>query len=514
MHMRLTMLNCTRRNYRSNVQVGILVVVCILMFIIIYMCCTNNFKTYNKPEISTNWLKRDHPGLYVSPYRFDVLIKTVYAYFYIHYERIPYIVSRAYIEHLRIWNNFKEYCYHIDSQWYDASINCQDKANISDFIKSFHDTIDSMRQDGFIYGKSRIPVQYDSGLLLNGAHRIASAIASRKTVMIEYVVDKYRSVEWDYNYFITRKFPTHLQHTIVYYWMYIQWKLKLPIKISIVCIFEDDIDNYENTKRYIKSHCAKDKQIIYEHSISLTKEGMKVFLLHIYGYQQWLNLKQQEMMHKFKTNLKTVRFIFALGNDWKNCKYNLRAMYNSSPFKSSLHIPDTSFENKILAEMILNDNSVLYMNFGETSSLCANISRTIATVYDISYQEGMPGIYPIYNDIMVDSGMAMSLMNIRKGTDIDMLFLNKTYHTLIGKHENWSFEPHHWSSWGRFHLVAGVFKEDIFFDMANFGNCFGLKFVSESQLLKYKIMRNEPQKDIVDVQHILKIQNERHKRFL
>jgi hypothetical protein len=64
-------------------------------------------------------------------------------------------------------------------------------------------------------------------------------------------------------------------------------------------------------------------------------------------------------------DLARVRFFFFFGRnstELKDCKNEIRMLYNDINFKSSVHIPDTPHETLILAEMILNNSSLQLIN--------------------------------------------------------------------------------------------------------------------------------------------------------
>jgi hypothetical protein len=44
------------------------------------------------------------------------------------------------VEHIRVWNNFREYCTDLDPRWSDYNKKCEEKKTKKDFITSFHRT--------------------------------------------------------------------------------------------------------------------------------------------------------------------------------------------------------------------------------------------------------------------------------------------------------------------------------------------------------------------------------------
>ena len=131
----------------------------------------------------------------------------VYAYFYSSKTRIPNTIKDAYIEHIKVWNNFNEYCKDLNNVWYDAKRPCKEKRGSLDFLSSFHNTVDNIRKSGFNSRLSRIPVD-ENGFLLNGAHRLAASIVLSKFAYFDH--QNYKSPRsFGYKYFKRRGLSTN-----------------------------------------------------------------------------------------------------------------------------------------------------------------------------------------------------------------------------------------------------------------------------------------------------------------
>ena len=99
------------------------------------------------------------PATLLTPLRFDIAAKTAYAKSLLRQDKSSF-AKRMYLQHIKVWNNFCE----------------QDppKEGRESFLNSFHETLFSVRDNGF-KKKGAIPVF--NGSPLNGAHRAASCIA-------------------------------------------------------------------------------------------------------------------------------------------------------------------------------------------------------------------------------------------------------------------------------------------------------------------------------------------------
>jgi hypothetical protein len=298
-------------------------------------------------------------------------------------------------------------------------------------------------------------------------------------------------------------------------WIKIQRKLpELKTHVSIVSIFSNDKNKDDAMRTIVKSSCSKDNGILYETTVELTKQGARQLISHMYGRQSWLETKIQQMIAKFSSTF-NARFLFIYAKEQSElvkCKAKIRKHYDDKIFKSTAHIPDNMEENLILAEMILNPNSVQFMNFAKDPSDCKLIAEETARRNSQKSIKTLPGIYIGRDDVMVDSGTVLGFFGLRKRTDVDLLFSNEIDKSILGNKNGMSIQVHAFKNnsisnerpWGEDHFkVSGVKDQwDLFYDPDNFGYCYGIKFVSLKQLIRYKTVRNEPNKDMRDVELI------------
>ena len=165
--------------------------------------------------------------------------------------------------------------------------------------------------------------------------------------------------------------------------------------------------------------------------------------------------------------------------------------------------------------MILNPNSVEFLNCGKNGRDCQVIAKELASRLGISQVSTMPGIYIGREDFMVDSGSVLNLFDLRKRTDVDILFLNEIDKSILGSSKTMNIEAHAFKenaissgrAWGEDHFSQLVkTKWDLFYDPRNYGFCYGIIFVSLKQLIDYKKKRAEvkDKKDISLIEGLIR----------
>jgi hypothetical protein len=387
--------------------------------------------------------------------------------------------------------------------------SCKPKNSKEDFLKSYHNLIDNLRDYGFNPSKSSIPVDVN-GFLINGAHRLASSIVLSQSVCVQHLSYK-KDFTFDYKFFLSRG----LQKSVIEMeYLKIQLHLNLTSQVTILSLFAKDEEKEKTMRSILRNKCSRDGFIVYEKDVVVAKLDMKQLIIHMYGLQTLIQAKINNMKNKFsKLDLARVRFFFFFGRsstELKDCKNEIRMLYNDINFKSSVHIPDTPHETLILAETILNNSSLQLINNGKHTDTCMDIMTEISKNSFLTPINTLPSLYQSRQDIMLDSGIVLDFYGIRKETYVDILFLYNVDNTILGKYNGVQYQAHAFASnvvgdtrpWGEDHLSSNVTKWDLFYDPGNYGYCYGIKFVSLSQISRYKSKRKEPTKDEYDIKLI------------
>jgi hypothetical protein len=298
---------------------------------------------------------------------------------------------------------------------------------------------------------------------------------------------------------------------VVLEWMKIQMTLPyLKSFVFIVSVLSNNNNKDKAMRKIVEKQCSKDNSILYEVQVNFTRNGMQQLVTHMYGKQPFTYTKLKKIMSKFNsTYIGKFLFIFTKGiKHLDKCKRRIRKLYNDTDQTFTVHIPETIERNVILAEMILNSNSIQFMNYAKNALECYLIANELAKRYINKPIKALPGIFIGSDDVMVDAGAVLAIYGIRKRTDVHLLFLRKIINelALLGKERKIVFQAHAFKD----NSISKGDREDqfgsnvttnqwaLFYDPHNFGYCYGIKFVSLEQLIWYKRMQN----DLEDVQLI------------
>jgi hypothetical protein len=177
-------------------------------------------------------------------------------------------------------------------------------------------------------------------------------------------------------------------------------------------------------------------------------------------------------------------------------------LYNDSNFKSSAHV----IETLILAEMILNNSSLQLIDNGKHTDKCLDVVTEISKNSFLSPFNTLPGLYKSRQDIMLDSGIVLDFYGIRKGTDVDVLFLSNVDNIILGKFNGVQCHASNvvgdTRPWGEDHLSSTKTKWYLFNDPGSYGYCYGINLLSLSQIARYRSKRKEPHTDDYDIKLI------------
>ena len=434
--------------------------------------------------------------------RFDIVVKTVYAIF-LRRGNVPVFVTDMYNRHLEVWNQFKEACsFAWGKDWFDTTKPCVKKSSAADFQRSFAKTLDSIAKDGFDTTRSLVPVTR-MGFPLNGAHRIAAAIAlGLPTMPVQRVASK-AVYTWDRTFFTGKGFETKYADFAM-----LQWTLHVS-NVSTIMFWPEAAskpDTMKVARVLVTQHCG---DVLYEKSIDVNRNGVASLAFHAYGNQGWLleKIKQlQSIYNGADDEQHSITVVFVRPQDrshLKACKDKLRSHFALSQPKSSVHIPDYHEESVLVAEMVLNPNSVVFLNRHDGDN-CREVAKEVATRLHLTAVN--PESFVLPQDLMVDSGAVMSFFGLRKRTDVDLLFQVDVDESILGNRHGILVEAHAFEhnvqnagrAWGTEHLVDCT-AQDLFADPRYYGYCHGMKYVSLEQLIRYKQRRGEPNKDDEDV---------------
>ena len=431
-----------------------------------------------------------HPLSMKLSWRFDIIVKAMYASFFARFGQVPDYAKKVYLRHLEVWNNTQCLFGDSASKWEDSKHKCIVKHSSNDFFKAFEHTISSVREDGWDTNKSLPPANADL-FPRAGAHRIAAAIALRQKAMPVQIVSDSWEENWGFQFFLNKG----MEQAFTDYAM-LEWVHLVPITKVIVMWPKATAQRAQlgGARDIIRKHT---RAILYEQTIQVSRNGVSALVGLSYGYPDWLEAKVDALWDASygRQATRELRTFFVLGeaDQVAACKTQLRSHFTTvGDPKASVHSPDLQAEHMAHAEAVLNPNSVFYLNH-HAGKECFLISS------QLHRRRHEPNTL---HDIMVDSGAVMAYFGMRRRTDIDLLFLEKVDRKVLGggvaAHTfSYNRPPRdHERAWGDPHFTGAVRNQwDLFYDPQNYGYCHGIRYVSLAQLVRYKEHRGEVGKD-------------------
>jgi len=394
--------------------------------------------------------------------RFDLLAKYIYAK---HRElKIDNLYAkRLYCDHIKAFNEFREE---------DGS----EKFGAEAFLSSFHNILDSIKHNGFCESETLIPIANEN-VIIDGAHRIAACLLYEK--MPRGLFFNVAPQEFNYAFFKERGLAEKWCDAVALEYC------RLEQSSYIVTVFPSAAGHHEAVKQIVNDS----GEIFYEKLIHLNTSGSILLMRQIYKTEPWLGdwanqyqgAKNKALACFRRAGPMRMFVVKSNQDDMQTAKKKIRALFNIA--NDSVHINDTHAETIRIAQALLNENSIHFLNYAQP--------RYFKVFFDCldAYQKWMADTGLNQEYFCVDGSSVMAMYGIREARDLD--FLHFGYddqiikHPLIGSHNN---EVHH-------HITT---RDEIIFNPENHFYFNGIKFASLNIVKQMKKKRNEF-KDKVDV---------------
>jgi len=229
----------------------------------------------------------------------------------------------------------------------------KEKDNIEKFIEEFDNISSSIENGGFDREKSLVPLS-ENGSIVNGAHRVASAIFYNKDV--DCIETESQDHIYDYKFFYNRNISNEMLDAVsvkfIEYADDVYIAFLWPIKSSLDISVDEFIPN-----------------IVYKKRVQLSPNGAHNLLSQIYYGEKWLGSmeddfkgSQGKIVECFKNFdfFDVVAFQASSLNKTLKIKDNIRRVFNVG--KHSIHITDSKSEAVRVARIVFNNNSLHFLN--------------------------------------------------------------------------------------------------------------------------------------------------------
>lgn len=411
-------------------------------------------------------MSKINPHNLVTSTRFDVIIKYLYAKSILTGRGVEHY-KKLYKEHLRCWNGFKEY-------------NNPEKNTFEKFDQTFKELIHDFKSSGFDESVSKLAVQNNTSLL-NGAHRLAAALATNVDVHYYDGIDGIDGqLSCDYKMFEDLKLKrSYLDSTAIEY-------AKIKPTSLVICLFPVCNSDLGDVINLISSNT----NIFYKKDIKLNRQGAFNLMRELYLGESWAgNWSNDYDGYRAKANLCFPSEDFNMTsilvdvpdiNTAVTLKEKIRNIFKVG--KHSVHINDTHEQTVRLAKTLFNVNSVHFLCNSKTVNF--NKFRSQMNQYTkLLYDSGVD-----CDNYCVTASGSIAAFGLRESSDIDYLHVGDRLQNsaLISSHNEYG---------------VGLYEkppEDIIYDGDLHFYYRGLKFTSLDQVKRLKTTRNEP-KDVVDI---------------
>ena len=290
--------------------------------------------------------------------RFDIYAKL----FYIRNRKKNYsIAKRIYLDHIKAFNpDGKE-------------PGRDDKKGVDSFLSVFDQLIDHFEKNDFDKSLSAIPVS-ENGIILDGAHRIASLAFYDKDVQIIRFFGVSPKCMFDANYFINRGLPWDTADTIC------QELLKWHQNILVACLWPRMGDQKEKEKatQIISTHYP----ICYKKILHVRFTSFVKLITNTYKNQPWVGSEKNGFIGATDKALncygknRTVSFVFFQTSDLNNVlklKEDIRRMFTYE--KHSIHITDNIEETRDIASFVLDKTLLDEWLYGQKGGTIARMKE-------------------------------------------------------------------------------------------------------------------------------------------
>ena len=277
--------------------------------------------------------------------------------------RIDIIPKLCYLE--SVINNYKTSFF---EELYKASIEIfsngnykepgnKNKNSFEKYKKIFIDLNNDISKNGFDDSKS-VFIKGTNNAILDGGHR--AAIAYYHNLTIPYVLIDNTQVNYNLKYFEDRYMDKkYLDYTCLEY-------VKRKDNIYSICLWQTL--NKEQKNEAI-NYIQKKLNIVYKKDVKLNYNGLKNFMIEIYGHQSWLG----NAKNHFKGVYNKVDNCFKMNNEMTclvveassteevlKAKKELRDKFKMG--NHSIHSTDSKSETVDMLSLLLNDNSIAVLN--------------------------------------------------------------------------------------------------------------------------------------------------------
>lgn len=352
--------------------------------------------------------------------------------------------ERLYLEHIRAFNSFNE----------------NHKKTRKDFLMEFDKIIASIKKKGFKKEMGSIPSTEDF-VAIDGAHRIASSIFFNNKIHVK-TNNKSKGPNYNYNYFKKRGLPKQFLEEIIFKYF------ELKKEGLYACIFWGSSLDKLNEKEINKALAKKNIDVVYSKEVCLTETGKRNIVISCYENEHWMNDKKldfsgaiRKVAPCFKGSNKIKFYLLESDNSKNIIDFKKEVRKELGLEHHSLHTSDSYEETRNLCNILLNENSLFFINHSKNMLLSELLDKK-------KLKEK--------TNFAITSSYVLDMFGIRKAEDIDYIADGAEKIEGLGGHHHY-FSPEE--------------IKELVHNPENYFRFKGIKFLTLDNVLKFKRSRGE-----------------------
>jgi hypothetical protein len=382
----------------------------------------------------------------VSWNRWDILIKKIYAYYFLLYNNNPpkWIID-LYYDHIAVLNGG------IEEQ---TMFQTNNKKNINEFINSFNNLIINIKNNGYDI-KYPIPLTRNK-TPLNGGHRIAIGAVMKLELPYKNINQNINLHFTSYCFKDRNAYKTIMPMIVgkqlknkLFDWQndFVAMNMlldSLPNKYRIGFFF--NFDSFNDKQYNIKAFLNNNKvDIVYEKQLIFTKSGVYKLIQHLYDNEKHVNInwkttqvfKIEPIKNKYKVMVAILhsedeKIINMLSRSGGKLKTELRNLLGNH---HQIHITDNDNDTKMISKLVFHKPSIDFINIANVNGYqhlttqLENYMKYISKLYQIhnKFNKNSDTSIPLNKEQFKDmfcitSSFILALYGIRKNHDIDFIY--------------------------------------------------------------------------------------------
>ena len=348
----------------------------------------------------------------------------------------------------------------------------ESKYSLKDYYKSYRELFESIKNNGF--DESR-PLPHGKYGIVNGSHRVAITSVLNQNVSITHTNDL------DHNYDFN--FLNKIGLNDIYKDAMISEFLQIHKNIRVYCLFGLP----EKVNRDIYDFIVSKRKLIYYKQVQLSQTGQRRLMKILYGRNTWWKNELMETLsyERFTKSFDSAVFVFMESKTIDEeilFKKTVREKFLNGLLHKKVHSSDTAEETTDISEVILNRNSINYLNVAPLDAENSVIDKINKELRNSEID---------LKDVVIDGSLILEMYGLRKANDLDFTLTENLW-------------MHGGSKQSHNHEYDLQFIKPI--DLSQDPRCHfyhnNLKFMSLPALITFKIFRGE-KKDFDDIKLVV-----------